>query len=328
MQKDLPLISIIVPVYQVEEYISQCIESILKQTYTNLEIILVDDGSEDRSGEICDKYAEDEQRIRVIHKLNGGLSDARNAGLAVAAGEYIGFVDSDDWIEPGMYETLYSVLEHKGDIAVCNYYYDDVGKERVVMCGKEGMFDTYSALEKLIADETPNYAWNKLYHKDIFEGILFPQGKKFEDVAIMYLLFERADTICFLDKPLYHYRYRQSGIIGNKSVSGMLDYCEFRIDRYRYFEVKYPNMCCRHIHGIADATVRMAADYIISNGKERRKNIRRRYIIRQYYDENIVKHGYMLSRMERLIFYLATRQRYLSDVLAVVLEVIRRKVVK
>lgn len=328
MQKVLPLISIIVPVYQVEEYLPQCIESILDQTYTNLEIILVDDGSKDKSGQLCDEYAKREQRIRVIHKQNGGVSSARNAGLTIASGEYIGFVDSDDWIEPEMYEALYNAMEYNTNIAVCNYYYDDVGKERMVMCGKEGKLNTCSALEMLVSDETPNYAWNKLYHKEIFKRIVFPQGKKFEDVAVMYLLFEKAETVCFVNKSLYHYRYRKSGIIGQKSVSDMLDHCEFRIDRYRYFEKKYPDMHCKHIHGIADATVRMAAAYIRCNGKERRDNVQRRYAIKQYYDENIGKYGYMLNKMERTIFYLSTRQRYLTDVLAVVLEVIRRKAVK
>lgn len=327
MQEYLPLISVIVPVYQVEDYLSQCIDSILNQTYTNLEIILVDDGSKDNSGNICDEYARKDKRIRVIHKQNGGAPSARNAGLAVILGKYVGFVDPDDWLEPGMYETLYNAIECGNDIAVCSYYYDDIGREYVVG-GKESFtVNSYQALEMLISDEITNHTWNKLYARELFEDLSFPNIKSFDDVAIMYLLFDKANMICVVNNPLYHYRFRKTGLMGTKRISDMLDYCELRIERYKYCKVKYPDMCCKHIRGIADATVRMAAANIMCHHEERQNNRHRRHIIRSYYDEN-KQYGYMLSGMEKIIFYLSTREKYFLDILAVGLEVIRRKISK
>lgn len=328
MWKIMPLISIIVPVYQVKEYLTQCIESILNQTYSTLEIILVDDGSSDGSVEICDQYARRDQRIQVIHKENGGLSSARNAGLKQARGDFIGFIDSDDWIEPQMYEMLYNAISDKGDIAVCNYFYDDIGREYEACNRNSFMVDSYQALELLIADEIPNYAWNKLYRRNLFQGLNFPEGRYYEDVAIMYLLFERANYVSFLGKALYHYRYRKSGIIGNRNLSGKLDYCEFRLERWSYCETKYPELKYKHIHGIADATVRMVASYIMSNRIEKRLNMLRRHKIKEFYEANIESYGYTLSAMEKIIFYLDTREIYLLDLIAIGLEMIRRQVNK
>lgn len=232
-------ISVIVPVYNVEHYLEMCIESIIHQQYTNLEIILVDDGSTDRSGEICDIYAKLDKRIRVIHKENGGLSDARNVGMQQAHGQLIGFVDSDDWIDPNMYLELYNAMsQSNSEIAICNrilvqgnqYIYDEGD-------GGIHVLDQQSALN-LLLDNTrcPSHAWNKLYKKEVFNDILFPVNKYYEDVYIMHLIFEKAKNIAFIEKPLYYYRQRETSIVHMKNLKGyyeLLEAVELRYNRYR-----------------------------------------------------------------------------------------------
>ena len=172
MEKDL--ISVIVPVYKVEKYLEKCIESVLKQTYTNLQIILVDDGSPDNCGKICDEYAKKDSRIEVIHKINGGLSDARNVGINRANGRYIGFVDSDDYIKEDMYEKLINLIkEYDADISICNLYDVIDGKEYVR--NKDNGIHEYSRIdilkEILLDKNIQSYAWNKLYKKELFDEI-------------------------------------------------------------------------------------------------------------------------------------------------------------
>ena len=167
----MDLISVIVPVYNVEKYLDKCIQSIVDQTYTNLEIILVDDGSPDNSGAICDEWAEKDNRIKVIHKANGGLSDARNAGLDIATGEYIAFVDSDDYIELDFYDKLYNVIKATNcDISICNlrkvYENNNVS---VNNCDTFEIteYSTTEAMSALIDDKIRQVVWNKLYKADI-----------------------------------------------------------------------------------------------------------------------------------------------------------------
>ena len=171
----LPLISIIVPVYNVEAYLHQCLQSILDQTYTNLEIIVVDDGSTDHSPAICDHFAALDARVKVIHKKNGGQSAARNIGLDTASGEYIGFVDSDDWIDNDMYETLYNLISQYGaDISACTHYleYED-GRPTVYRSKEEIMtFNHADVMKTLFEDKIiKNYVVEKLYKRDLFTGL-------------------------------------------------------------------------------------------------------------------------------------------------------------
>ena len=180
-----PLISVIVPVYNVEPYLRRCVDSILRQTYRNLEILLVDDGSTDRSGTICDACAQQDTRVKVIHQKNGGLSAARNCGLETARGEYISFVDSDDLINDRMIETLYRDLAGQGaDISAVGYRMfenqEELRPEEITapvqcMTGKE-------ALRRiLVSEEIGDFAWNKLYKKILFQTIRYPEGRVFED---------------------------------------------------------------------------------------------------------------------------------------------------
>ena len=212
------LISIIVPVYKVEAYIRRCVDSILEQTYQNLEIILVDDGSPDNSGQICDEYAKADSRVRVIHKSNGGLSDARNAGIQIAKGEYLGFIDSDDYIEPNMFELLlHDALEHDADIAICGYY-DVYEKARPhYQYLEQEVMNAEEALKTcLMTTKTGVMACNKLYKRFLFDKVAYPKGKTTEDAFVIADLMEQCKTVSLNTKPLYYYVHRPESITTKK----------------------------------------------------------------------------------------------------------------
>lgn len=221
-EKDL--ISVIVPVYNVAQYLDRCVESILKQTYHRLEIILVDDGSTDASPAKCDAYARRDSRVRVIHKQNGGLSDARNAGLAVASGEYIGYVDSDDWIEPDMYERMHQAcVWHHAQLAVCRYFceYKDQTKAGgdgcVVPLSREELLKIYIGGHKEYV--IYNSVWSKLFHRDLVSGTLFPKGRNSEDIMYTTRAFCKAERAVYLNQCFYHYVLDREGSIMNAAKS-------------------------------------------------------------------------------------------------------------
>lgn len=213
------LISVIVPVYNVQEYLGECIESIINQTYTNLEIILVDDGSTDGSGEICDAYKLKDSRIRVIHKANGGLSSARNQGIECSKGAYISFVDSDDWLELDFYQNLYdSIKMTKAEIATCGrYLVSNDSKEAYYCCSCQKVYSRNDALREIFRLGSIDVAaWDKLYCSSIFKYVRFPEGEINEDTAIIYDVFCNVRTVVHVGKPLYNYRLRLGSI--SKSV--------------------------------------------------------------------------------------------------------------
>ena len=189
-----PLISVIVPCYNVEEYLPKCIESILNQTYRNLEILLVDDGSPDNCGRICDEYAAKDSRIRIIHKKNGGLSDARNAALDVMTGEYVTFIDSDDYVSDDYVEYLYKIIKESGvKLSVSSYqtFVDDSSAE---ICTNNPLFvkivHTNDALTGMFYQQIfDTSAWAKMYHRSLFsDGIRYPKGWLYEDLPTTYRL--------------------------------------------------------------------------------------------------------------------------------------------
>lgn len=209
-------ISVIVPVYNVEEYICQCVDSILEQTYTALEVILVDDGSTDKCPTICDAYAGKDTRVKVIHKVNGGLADARNAGIDVATGEFIAFVDSDDYIEPDMYEVLAENIEmYHADIAIAKWHYDDCDA-KTLQEDEKICFDREQGLDFLIKGNgtytITMSVWDRLYRRELIDGIYFPKGKCYEDIVWSTKVFWRAKKSVYVDKALYVYRKRQGSI--------------------------------------------------------------------------------------------------------------------
>lgn len=235
-------ISVIVPVYKVEPYLRKCLDSIVGQTYRNLEIILVDDGSPDNCGAICDEYAAGDERIKVIHKENGGVASARNAGLAVASGDYIGWVDSDDWIETDMLEYLLAGAQrHGADIAVCGRV--EVYPNRRVPQGweNEEIWDAEQALGLLLEDDLlRNYLCDKLWRRELFQDIYFPEGRNFEDVATTYKLIEKAEKIVCLPECKYFYLQRENGIVRSRDIYNSMAYYKAEQERYLYLRERYP----------------------------------------------------------------------------------------
>jgi len=250
-----PLISIIVPIYNVEPYIRKCVDSILNQTYKELEIILVEDGSPDKCGDICDEYSLKDNRVKTIHKKNGGLSSARNAGIDIAKGEYIGFVDSDDWIENDMYETLYKTLtERNADISVCGRYIVQDGRITTISDTEEVQtFTRCEALSQLVLDEyngIKNFAWDKLYKKELFETIRYPEGRCFEDIFTTYKLFAISEKIAEIKSPKYYYLMRGDSICGTNTPSKRYDYYQANIECLEYIKKIEPtlkDMCDRQL---------------------------------------------------------------------------------
>lgn len=237
-----PEISIIVPIYNVELYLNKCVDSILAQTFTNFELILVNDGSPDKCGQICEYYKELDPRITVIHKQNGGLSDARNYGIDVAQGNYIGFVDSDDWIEPDMYEVLHELITtHSADVAVCGHYevQDGVNLDKE-FSHEVHVYNNEEAFNKLLEDtEIKNLAWDKLYRAELFANVRYPVGRYFEDIFTTYKLLIQADKTVSLDSPKYLYLKRGDSITGEMNNKKYYD--RFRASLELYETIKDKN---------------------------------------------------------------------------------------
>lgn len=241
---DNPKITVIVPVYRVEPYLQKCLDSVVGQTYRNLEIILVDDGSPDQCPAICDGYAAQDNRIKVIHKENGGVSSARNAGLAAATGDWIGWVDSDDWIEPDMYSYMLEKARTYGaDIAVCSR--TEIYPDRTVRRGwnEDLVMNKEHALALLLKnDALQNYCCDKLFCSDIWNGVVFPESSTFEDIAVMYRLFERAQKTVCLPEIKYHYLQRAESIVHNASLENRLNHYRAAENRYQEMRESWPEL--------------------------------------------------------------------------------------
>lgn len=232
-------ISVIVPVYNVEKYLCKCIDSIINQTYTNLEIILIDDGSPDNCGVVCDDYFLKDNRIKVIHKENGGLSDARNAGLDIAIGDYISFIDSDDYIHKDFYKTLINlIVKYNADIAQCEFldvYEEDVdnfSNDKLYINEKITILNNNEAINNLFNENYVNtvVVWNKLYKKELFKNIRYPKGKIHEDEYTTYKLLFSAKKIVSISMQMYYYLRRSNSIMGKgfniKSLDKLYAYYE------------------------------------------------------------------------------------------------------
>lgn len=236
----MPVISIIVPVYNQEKYLAQCIDSLLCQTFSDIEIFLVDDGSTDRSGAICDSYAKRDTRIKVIHQKNGGLSDARNTGLDMAVGEYIAFVDSDDFVAENIYEKLYhSLIKADADIAVCSCVIVDEKSQAIPKENEKCVLSDHTYTGEQVINGEGTYwlnvvAWNKLYRKNIFAELRYPKGKYHEDEFLFHELYDLAKkTVCISDK-LYYYRKTSGTITDPQNVMYTLDRAEAMYNRIKF----------------------------------------------------------------------------------------------
>lgn len=247
------MVSVIVSVYNLERYVERCVESLRKQTFSDFEMVLVDDGSTDSSGVICDEFARRDARITVIHRKNGGLSAARNTGLDHAKGDFVLFVDGDDYAEPEYVERLYEeMVATDADIVLCNYFYKDdegefVDRSNYSYVAGKGPFHNLQALYMF---EDQHYGtffdvvWNKMFRKELFDGIRFPEGVSLvEDISIMPELYYRAERVSVIGDKLYNYIYRQSSL-SNGTCDKEEDYrlrkpmMEKRLEQYKAWEIK------------------------------------------------------------------------------------------
>lgn len=242
-----PLISVIIPVYKVEPYLKRCVDSVLNQTYTNLEIILVDDGSPDLCPKMCDEYAVLDSRVKVVHKKNGGQSSARNAGLDICKGSFVSFIDSDDFITDCFIEHLYrGILEENSDIAMCGF------QTFRNVCEINGLNCLFSVQPKSPKDILSMYSspypsvsmlatvvWNKLFRKSLFDAIRFPEGKVYEDAATSYKIYFSCGKIALINEKLYYYSLRDDSTTGGcKFSERYLDFFIALNDAKEWFEMR------------------------------------------------------------------------------------------
>lgn len=246
---NFPLLSVIVPVYKVENYLDRCVKSVISQTYTDLEIILVDDGSPDNCPAQCDAWAEKDSRIQVIHKQNGGLSDARNAGISIATGEFIAFVDSDDWLNVNMYSVLINTIQKTGsDAAGCSFIRTD-GKTIPARTNNDPeikVFDNNEIMSELIGDRViKQVVWNKVYRADKIQNILFEVGKYHEDEFWAYLALSECEKYAAVDYPGYYYFQRADSIMGEGYSLKRLDAIEAKLRRVEFCKTNYPQLAAK-----------------------------------------------------------------------------------
>lgn len=257
----MDLISIVVPVYNVEKYLNKCVDSLINQTYPNIEIILIDDGSEDTSGKKCDEFADSDSRIKVIHKKNGGLSDARNAGIEIASGKYIMFVDSDDYVMPEMVELLYRSLRNKNELVICNFEY--VNENGEVIVSKENMLLKNEVWSKedfwkhYYSDQivTCVVAWNKLYKKDWFACIRYEAGKYNEDEFILKGIIDQVSVIRCISPKLYFYTQRNNSIMGNFNLK--------RLDAVEAYLKRGSEFLCENQVSFAENSITLALELLV-----------------------------------------------------------------
>ncbi len=240
------LISIIVPVYEVEPYIVQCINSLINQTYKDIEIILVDDGSPDKCGNICDEFAKQDNRIIVIHKPNGGVSSARNIGLDICKGDYIMFADSDDWVEPNFCEEAIKLITTMGVECVSFSYFDYVNENNKSLVTSGSRYvSSEEAIESIWGENALFFivVWNKIFHRRLFNDIRFPEGYMFEDNAVTHRIFDLAKNIYLSDLPLYTYRRRLgSATWTNDTPCRANDRFDIFSERLKFLKIHYPSI--------------------------------------------------------------------------------------
>lgn len=241
----LPKISVIVPVYNVESYVSKCIESIINQSYNNLEIIIINDGSTDNSGAICECYSKRDNRIILINQEHQGIAMTRNNALDIASGDYIGFVDSDDWIVSDMFYTLYNnSVTYNADISMCNFYYIRQNGEMSAYSNENEDIKILEGAYKIAHNIrlNNNVLWNRLYKRYLFDDIRCPEGKIFEDIFIVHKLMDNANKAVLTSDCKYYYVRRDDSITLNTFSINQMDIVEAYIERHEYISIKYPNL--------------------------------------------------------------------------------------
>ena len=322
------LISIIVPVYKAEKYLENSVKSLLQQTYTNYEIILVDDGSPDKCGQLCDELAKEDDRIKVYHKENGGLSDARNYGVERATGEYIGFVDSDDYIHESMYEKLYEAIKKSGTLIVeCGLtrvykntlrpYYE--GEDYFLILDKQGYLKEYLENRRLYGS-----AWCKLIHRDLAKKIKFPIGKIYEDAFYTLELLNNVDKYTLISGNYYYYYIRENSITTRPFSSKDMDYIEIMEKVCNYTLSNFPIYREQLLVRLTFAYISIFNQLIVTDNykkkneykilREKLKDIRFKIITNKKAPKNLKIAVLLLSINERLYkFILSKYKKYESN---------------
>lgn len=315
------LISVIVPIYKVERFLNDCIESIINQTYTNLEIILVDDGSPDKCGLICDNYAKEDKRIVVIHKENGGLSDARNAGIEVAKGAYLCFIDSDDKVRKDFVEKLYiGITTNEADLCLCGIDRIDENDnilDEITPQYEVGVTDGRMLVKSLKDFQTSNIvAWNKIYRRDLFKNLRYPKGKLNEDEFVTYKILYACKRVTIIPENLYHYRKVQGSIMNSQFTEKRLEFLDAYKERISYFKEKEDY----ELYKISIISYIEILVYLYCKEEIKDKNIKTK-IIKRYREIYKKTRKIVKISLKRKMFYL------LPDLYLVVIK-IKRKIKK
>lgn len=278
------LISVIVPIYNVEKYLQKCVDSIINQTYKSLEIILVDDGSLDNCPKMCDDYAKKDSRIKVVHKENGGLSDARNVGMEVVTGEYVSFIDSDDYISLDFYETLLqTMIDNDSDIVECSVvkFYENEKFDEYSDDLKVTNYETVDALDGLISENPfKQHVWNKLYKSSVALDILYAVGKLNEDEFWTYQVFGIAKKVTRINKTMYYYFQRNGSIMGNGYNIRRLDALEGKMNRQAYIEKNFPTLTTKakvDLYGSCMFAYQSVLKFMSGNDKKKAGKIIKEY---------------------------------------------------
>lgn len=242
-----PLISVIVPVYNVEQYIEKCIDSLINQTYKNLEIILVDDGSTDFSAEICDIFSKKDVRIKVVHKFNEGAGKARNVALEMAQGDFITFVDSDDYLSYNTYEIIMKIFDEDSSIDIVEYEYlicydDNVEFKIYGNCNKKAFLTTDALQEHINNHYFQQVIWNKVYRKNVIEEVFFPENTSIDDEYWTYLVLGNSKKLIHIDLKLYAYRQQQNSISHTLGFNARTEGIKAKLIRHKYVKEKFPEL--------------------------------------------------------------------------------------
>lgn len=265
------LISIIVPIYNVEKYLDKCLQSITNQTYKNLQIILINDGSTDTSLRICENFALNDERICIVNQESKGVSEARNTGIREAKGAYITFIDSDDVVESTYIQYLYDIIKENNDISVCKMkeIYGD-GDDDINNDGEESVIKQLNSKEAieimLYQREFDNSLWGKMYKKELFSDVVFPKGKLYEDMAVIYDIFLKTDKIIFGSKINYYYRVRQNSIMTTEFSSEKMELINFTERMVKNVSEKFPDLYMAAIRRYVYSNFRLLGEAIQCKG--------------------------------------------------------------
>jgi glycosyltransferase involved in cell wall biosynthesis len=276
-------VSIVVPIYKVEKYIHRCIDSILGQTHSNIEVILVNDGSPDNCGMIVEQYKAIDERIKVIHKENGGLSDARNYGMKEVTGEFTMFVDSDDWLEKNMVEVMVNcIIKYKADVVQSAFYYAYenkllIDRRRYKINDTSIIFNNKELMYELVINErVENFAWGKLYKTEIIKNVPFKVGVLFEDIFWAYKVMHKVNNFILLPQPLYNYYQRNDSIVANYTPRN-LDILKGLKERHQFLEEHYTSLL-KESYKILLNTNLVHYNLLLANRKKDKDGINRKEI--------------------------------------------------